>query len=173
MGKVALILFSTILFVGSCKERQPNVKVGKNGKDVLVFSPQDATMNDAMVHGNKTIDTFLNEFNNRKEGQDRFSVKVKLGNRTHTEYLWLDELNFETEKMVTGRLLNTPYKIENLNAGDSVSAHIDKIVDWSYVDNGYLIGGFTLRVMFEEYSEEQKAAIMQQMGYQIDPEIGI
>ncbi len=160
----------------SCKEKSTSRQdkiVGKDNKDVLVFDPQNLTMNQAMIKGKNTFDKFLEAFKNQKENQKDFSVKVKLSDASNTEYLWFSELTIKEEKVIMGVLQNAPYYLNDLNMGDSLTIDFEKIVDWSYIENNFLIGGYTLRVMFEKYPKEQKNKILKQLGYQIDSKIGI
>jgi uncharacterized protein YegJ (DUF2314 family) len=55
-----------------------------------------------------------------------------------------------------GRVDNQPRKIRGLKLGQLVSVNPNEISDWLYVDNGRLIGGYTVRVRYSELSPEQK-----------------
>jgi uncharacterized protein YegJ (DUF2314 family) len=44
-----------------------------------------------------------------------------------------------------GKVDNAPMKIHGLKIGQVVSANPDEISDWAYVDNGKLVGGYTIR----------------------------
>ncbi len=171
MKKFNYITLMILLFVSYCNAQ--TIVKGKDGKDIVTFDPQNSTMNEAMIAGQNTIKKFLKIFNNKQENQIRFSVKVKMSDDSNTEYLWLDELDFSKEGVVKGLLLNKPYYFSDFNIGDPLTMNLDKIVDWSYIEGGYLIGGFTLRVMFEKYSPDQKIEIQKQLGYRIDANKGI
>ena len=176
MKNIKPLILVILIFTMSCKEKstsRQDIIVGKDNKDVLVFDPQNSTMNQAMIKGKNTFDKFLEAFKNKKENQKDFSVKVKLSDASNTEYLWFSELTFKEEKVIIGVLQNVPYYLNDLNMGDSLSIGFEKIVDWSYIENNHLIGGYTLRVMFEKYPKEQKNEILKQLGYQIDSKIGI
>lgn len=176
MKNIKSLILVILIFTMSCKEKSTSRQdkiVGKDNKDVLVFDPQNLTMNQAMIKGKNTFDKFLEAFKNQKENQKDFSVKVKLSDASNTEYLWFSELTIKEEKVIMGVLQNAPYYLNDLNMGDSLTIDFEKIVDWSYIENNFLIGGYTLRVMFEKYPKEQKNKILKQLGYQIDSKIGI
>ncbi|MGY3794037.1 YegJ family protein [Aquimarina sp. 433] len=179
MKNTSFLILVILFFTFSCKEERvkntssQDIKVGKDDRDVVIFDPQNSTMNQAMLKGKKTFDKFIEAFNNKKENQKLFSVKVKINDLSNTEYLWISELTFKEEKTLKGVLQNDPYYINNINIGDTITIDFEKVVDWSYIEDNYLIGGYTLRVMFEKYKKEQKNEILKQLGYQIDSKIGI
>ena len=40
---------------------------------------------------------------------------------------------------------------------DKVEFHPSQISDWMYVENGYLVGGFTIQVIRDSLSTEERA----------------
>lgn len=55
-----------------------------------------------------------------------------------------------------GRVDNKPQKIHGLKLGQVVSVDPNQISDWLYVDNGKLVGGYTVRAHYDELSPQQK-----------------
>lgn len=130
-------------------------------------------MNAAMETGAKTIGRFFSAHEMPRSNQERFNVKIRLRTGPRVEYIWVEEIERENDGSVTGLLQNQPAISRTHRLGDRVSFSIGDIVDWAYIEDGYLIGGFTLRVMFEQYPQKQRTELQEKLGYRIDPSKGI
>ncbi|WP_335977983.1 YegJ family protein [Acinetobacter calcoaceticus] len=65
-------------------------------------------------------------------------------NQPLIEYMWIDQIGFDGST-ISGTLLNEPYIIDNVQAGETVSLQFDSIVDWIFLSNGTVHGGFTIQ----------------------------
>lgn len=65
-------------------------------------------------------------------------------NQPLIEYMWIDQIGFDGST-ISGTLLNEPYIIDNVQAGETVSLQFDSIVDWMFLSNGTVHGGFTIQ----------------------------
>ena len=52
--------------------------------------------------------------------------------------------------------------------GDELHAPVDQISDWMYVEDGKLVGGYTLRVVRDSLTEEQQAAFDSNLPFKIE-----
>ena len=57
-----------------------------------------------------------------------------------------------TGNRFVGVVDNKPNNIPGLKVGARASVNPDEISDWSYVDHGKLVGGYTIRVLYAEMS---------------------
>ncbi len=55
-----------------------------------------------------------------------------------------------------GRVDNEARKIQGLKLGQLVSFKPGEISDWLYIDHGKLVGGYTVRVQYNELSPKEK-----------------
>ncbi|WP_457794035.1 YegJ family protein [Acinetobacter baumannii] len=60
------------------------------------------------------------------------------------EYMWIDQVDFDGSTF-SGILLNEPYIIENVQAGETVRLQFESIVDWMFLSNGTVHGAFTIQ----------------------------
>ncbi|MFX4955606.1 DUF2314 domain-containing protein [Acinetobacter baumannii] len=60
------------------------------------------------------------------------------------EYIWIDQVDFDGST-ITGILLNEPYIIDNVQAGETVRLQFESIVDWMFLSNGTVHGAFTIQ----------------------------
>ncbi|WP_080648697.1 YegJ family protein [Acinetobacter lactucae] len=65
-------------------------------------------------------------------------------NQPLIEYMWIDQVNFDGST-ISGTLLNEPYIIDNVQAGETVRIQFEFIVDWMFLSNGVVHGGFTIQ----------------------------
>ncbi|MCG9490942.1 DUF2314 domain-containing protein [Acinetobacter pittii] len=65
-------------------------------------------------------------------------------NQPLIEYMWIDQVNFDGST-ISGTLLNEPYIIDNVQAGETVRIQFESVVDWMFLSNGVVHGGFTIQ----------------------------
>jgi uncharacterized protein YegJ (DUF2314 family) len=146
---------------------------GADSKDVVAFSSGDEAMNHAMQKGRQTLDRFFAAYAAPSPQQERFSLKVALRSGTGVEYIWLEHLQLADDGAISGVLLNQPSYSTEHRPGDRIAVNTNDVVDWSYIEDGYLVGGYTLRVMFERYPQERRETLQRQLGYRIDQNKGL
>ena len=52
--------------------------------------------------------------------------------------------------------------------GDRVSVNPNEITDWAFVENGRLVGGYTIRVLYSELSPERRKALEAEARFRIE-----
>lgn len=65
-------------------------------------------------------------------------------NQPLIEYMWIDQVDFDGS-IISGTLLNEPYIIDNVQAGETVRLQFESIVDWMFLSNGTVHGAFTIQ----------------------------
>lgn len=65
-------------------------------------------------------------------------------NQPLIEYMWIDQVDFDGST-ISGTLLNEPYIIDNVQAGETVRIQFESVVDWMFLSNGVVHGGFTIQ----------------------------
>jgi uncharacterized protein YegJ (DUF2314 family) len=55
-----------------------------------------------------------------------------------------------------GYVGNVPDKVKNLTLGQKVIIDKDNISDWMYLDSNFLVGGFTIRVLYNKMTDTEK-----------------
>ena len=82
------------------------------------------------------------------------------------EHLWLADVTISGNRFV-GYVDNQPTKIKGLKMGERVSVDPNEISDWAYIQNGRLIGGYTIRVLYMELSPGRRAALEKEAKFRI------
>ena len=71
------------------------------------------------------------------------------------EHIWLAGVHFNGNRFV-GVVDNRPSYISGLKIGDRASVNPDEVIDWSYVEDGRLVGGYTIRVLYSELTPAER-----------------
>lgn len=124
-------------------------------------------MNAAIGEARARLPEFLAALKRGGPSLARFSVKAKYELPSGAEYIWIGDVSYNGTSF-SGRLENVPRDIKGLKYGDAVTIHSDAVGDWLYVDDGQLIGAFTLRVIYRRMSPAQQEAFKQQLDYKFD-----
>lgn len=123
----------------------------------------DPEMTAAIAKARAGLDVFLARADDPGDNQRDFSVKVKVPLRDHSEFLWLRPFVRDGDHFV-GRVVNTPRDIANLKYGDRLAFERKDIADWSYKQNGRVIGNYTACVLIAREPPEQRAAFRDTYG---------
>lgn len=160
---------SSILFfalAGCTSQPEPDVIVKRDGKpDMVRSSSEDAEMNKAVKTAQQSVGKFISALKSPQAGQSNFAVKKPFPTDNGNEHIWLSELAFDG-KNFRGRVNNDPVDVRNVKVGDTVTVGKTEISDWNYTDKGKLIGGYTIRVLYNRMPESEKRDFRAQTGLQ-------
>ena len=130
---------------------------------------KDEQMERATAHARRTVGQFITALQHPQPGQKDFQVKkffvAKDG--SNSEHIWLADIHF-TGNRLQGVVDNKPAYIKGLKIGAKASVNPDEVSDWSYVENGHLIGGYTIRVIYSELSPQEKQDFEKEAGFHIE-----
>jgi uncharacterized protein YegJ (DUF2314 family) len=127
----------------------------------------DPEMTAAIARARDGLDGFLARAEHPAGNQRNFSVKVKVPLGAVSEFLWLRPFSRDGERFV-GRVVNQPRDIANLKYGDRLAFELKDIADWSYVEDGRMIGNYTACVLIAREPPEQRAAFLAKYGIDCD-----
>ena len=135
----------------------PGPEAGKsNTEPPYIEVPKNHTaMHRAVIQARKTVGTFIAALKNPAPGQKDFEIKKPFMQNGEIEHIWLSDVQF-TGNRFQARVDNQPRKIQGLKLGQVVSVDPKEISDWLYIDNGKLVGGYTVRVQYSELSAKEK-----------------
>jgi uncharacterized protein YegJ (DUF2314 family) len=125
-----------------------------------------AAMHEAVIKARKTVGKFIGALQHPTTGQTDFEVKKPFVQGINVEHIWLSDVVFTGSRFL-GRLDNTPQKIRGLKVGQLVSVNPNEISDWVYIDNGKLVGGYTIRVHYNELTPDQKKEFDRQANFRM------
>jgi len=167
-----LLLVGPLLIAGCAGQRVEHPlarEIRRTGVQPEVFriEDKDAQMHRAVKEARKTVGVFIAALKNPAKGQHDFEVKKPFAKDGEVEHLWLSDVEFSGNRF-HGRVDNHPRKIKGLKFGDRVSVNPDEISDWAFVDNGKLVGGYTIRVLSQNLSPERRKEFENETKVRID-----
>jgi uncharacterized protein YegJ (DUF2314 family) len=142
---------------------------GKNaeGEEAFTFSSGDAKMNAAIAQANKTWPLFEQNIFTGEPGTSHFAAKMIFRFLGDEEHLWLINLH-KKNGFLYGILDDPPFKIKDMKVGDTIMIKKDRISDWVYAENGKMIGGYTIRVIYNNMSPQEKQKYAASLPYKIE-----
>jgi uncharacterized protein YegJ (DUF2314 family) len=140
----------------------------KKGTEPKYFEvPSDhAAMHRAVIEARKAVGKCIIALKHPAPGQQEFEVKKPFIQGNQVEHIWLSDVRFVGNRF-QGQVDNRPRKIRELKLGQLVSVNPNEISDWLYVDNGKLVGGYTVRVHYNELSPQQKREFDREADFKI------
>ena len=98
--------------------------------------------------------------------QRDFQVKKLFIKDGKAEHIWLTDVKFNGNRFV-GSVDNRPEFIKGVKVGMRASVNPDEISDWSYVEDGHLVGGYTIRVLYSELTPAERQDFEKQADFHI------
>lgn len=161
--KTKLLVLITILCLVSCKES--NKIERENEPAIYGVESEDKEMNAAIEKANQTLNDFNIGLSNPKAQSQ--ALKVAFTDSNGTEHMWVGNVEFNNGKY-SGILNNDPEFVTEYKAGDKIDIDSSKISDWMYIENGKLFGGYTIKVLRNRMTDEERKQFDAESGMQID-----
>lgn len=153
--------------LSSC-QNDNSVKEKIQNDDVIEFKQDDNAMNNAIEEAKKTFSQFEELFKKPKDGQESFAIKVRFDTPDGGgEHIWIGDLKTDG-KVYTGVVNNEAQSTPDVKLGDTIQIDMNRMSDWMYLDKGVLKGGYTIRVMKNNLSDEEKKNFDKEVGFIIE-----
>lgn len=137
--------------------------------DVVRVSGEDERMEWAIEKANHTLHYFKDCLSNPKSNQNYFSLKARIEDGQSIEHIWLGDPEYDAEGSFYGIVGNVPLSLKNVKLNDRVGVSAENISDWMIVEEGRLIGGYTIRALREAYPPgPERDEFDQQVGLFVD-----
>lgn len=139
--------FFSKLFGRKNNDSRSNLRKRKDQPDVVDIRSKDEKMNWAMEKARLTLHYFEKCLESPKTGQSYFSVKVKIDELGVIEHIWLSEPSFDRDGNLFGIVGNKPIDVKNIELNQRIGIDKNLVSDWMIIENGRLIGGYTIRAI--------------------------
>lgn len=130
-----------------------------NDPETLQRNYDEKEMEAAIEKGRNTFNDFLTRFKTQQDGDQDYSVKVKISDDNGTEHFWLTDINLESEPY-SGIISNDPGIVKCVKIGQKYSFTFKDISDWMYMNDGKMYGNYTLRVLVKSMPKKQAEAYL-------------
>lgn len=137
------------------------------GRAVAVPS-DDPDMQQAFLETRRTMDQFIQHLRAPTLTEEYFAVKVRFSETVQSEYLWMSGVSYDGV-MFAGKLEGESDLLPlNYQPDNKYRAPLDAIYDWMIVDNGKLIGGYTIRVARRKMTPENRERFDEQLWFTVE-----
>ncbi len=127
----------------------------------------DAAMIAATAEAKRTLAAFIAKLETAEE-TTYCAVKVELDDEDgDTERLWLKGVTY-SEKIFSGILGEAPRRLNEYRKGQVVGVYADNVVDWMVVENGRLVGGYTIRAYRQNLSPQARKVFDKRVLFRFD-----
>ncbi|MGC1275266.1 MAG: DUF2314 domain-containing protein [Planctomycetaceae bacterium] len=168
MPRIRSLLPIVVLLGFGCGDDDGLDTVARPGNpDVVNVDDENELMNAAIAKAQSTVDEFIAALNAPKSNQTGFSVKYPLTVDGGAEHIWVSDVRYENETFV-GVLGNVPVNATAVKLGDEVTIPKGDVSDWMYLEEGRLVGGYTIRALREIMPAEQRAEFDKNAPFVID-----
>ncbi|HTL16757.1 MAG TPA: DUF2314 domain-containing protein [Patescibacteria group bacterium] len=143
MPRLPLLFFCLVLFAG-CGRPDKTINIADDDPEMLA----------AIAKARDTLPQFWNRYEKHDQGETDFALKVKISDKSQTEYFWVSELERKNGELF-GTINNDPELVHNVKLGQRLKIPAEDIADWLYLKQGKIVGNYTLRVLFKKMAPDE------------------
>ena len=132
---------------GKLFKKKETIRKREGNPDVYDLPNEDERMNWGMEKARLTLHYFEDCLSNPKEGQHYFSIKARVEDGNKVEHIWLTEPNFDEDGTIYGIISNKPIDVTTVSINEKIGIKKEYVSDWMIIENGRLIGGYTIRAI--------------------------
>lgn len=151
-----------------------DVVVRRKGNPDYIQLADDAesTMQAAIERAISEVEIFIEALTHSSISQSGFSVKKPFPYTTETgetgyEHIWLSDVVYR-DGVFIGSVGNEPVDASGIRLNDEATVEKTEISDWMYIDDGVLVGGYTLRVLRDRMSLLERKEMDDMLPFRIE-----
>lgn len=137
--------------------------------NIATLRADDEGLAAAKAQATATLPAFLQRLSAPGVDRATTAVKAPLVVPNGTEHVWLSNIRVEGHEFL-GTIDNNPRPETGKRAGDLVRVRQSEISDWKVIENGQLVGGFTIRYFVSRMPAKQRAALIANLPFAIGDE---
>ncbi|HHC81206.1 MAG TPA: DUF2314 domain-containing protein [Flavobacteriia bacterium] len=132
---------------GKLFKKKETIRKREGNPDVYDLPNEDERMNWGMEKARLTLHYFEDCLSNPKDGQHYFSIKARVEDGNKVEHIWLTETSFDEDGTIYGIISNKPIDVTTVSINEKIGIKKEYVSDWMIIENGRLIGGYTIRAI--------------------------
>jgi uncharacterized protein YegJ (DUF2314 family) len=126
----------------------------------------DLEMEAAFQEARDTLDSFIQKIGTSHPDRTLVAVKVRFVlPDSSTQDLWVDQITYQNDSF--RGTMGDDIPSLRLSIDDKITIARKDVMDWMIVEDGKLIGGYTIRLAFQRMSPEQKERFLETVHYSI------
>ena len=157
----ALVCLGLLFALSACQSEE-----SFNSKGIYNVAAGDPEMLATMKQARATLPRFLAAVQRHDSLDSNFAVKLPFADGEQTEYIWLGEPALENGKWY-GTVDNTPEYTHEVREGERVPFDTAKVADWNYTRKGELMGGYSVRLLRNRMTPQERAEFDESTGWTI------
>lgn len=171
--KTSLIVVISLLFFCAVRAEDKTTTdshgiIRRSGEpDCFQVADNNKEMAQAVQKARKALPQFFDAVRSLKSNQSRFAVKKPFIEGEKVEHLWVNDLSFDG-RVFRGKVDNEPLDLKGVHLGDEVTVSPEEISDWMFVQDGKLVGGYTVRCCYRHLSSAEKKQFEKDAGCRVD-----
>jgi uncharacterized protein YegJ (DUF2314 family) len=155
-------LFAVCFIVAACSRAPTKIPAA-------VLRPRldsDMEMEAAFQHARNSLDAFIQRIDTPHPNRTLVAVKVRFVlPDSSTQDLWVDQITYKDGSF--HGTMGDDIPTLKLSVDDKITIPRKDIVDWMIVEDGKLIGGYTIRLAYKRMTPEQKEQFLKSINYSI------
>ena len=162
------ILIASLALAACDSKKSSSETIRREGQPDYVHVPdKDPEMDKAIQTARDSVDTFIAALKAPAAGQGNFTVKKPFKDGEQVEHIWLSNATFDGTQF-SGRVDNEPVDVKNVKLGQTATAAKNEISDWFYIENGKLVGGYTIRALYSRMPPDEKKDFDAHAGFKLE-----
>lgn len=127
---------------------------------------ENKEMLNAVIMAKNTFSEFELAIKSNHPDFKNFTLKKPFESPEGDEHLWIKEIMFYAKKnKYVGIIADVPMHTEKVKMNDIVEIDKNEISDWMYFENNVVKGGYTLRVLRNNMTAEDRKLFDTESGY--------
>lgn len=127
----------------------------------------DVELESAIRQARNTLDQFTDKITSPHPDRTFVAVKVRFFPPDGLpQDIWVDEITY-TGSSFRGNIGDDIPSLK-LSAGEKIVVPTKDIVDWMIVEDGKLVGGYTIRLAYQRMSPEEKERFLETLDYSME-----
>ncbi|MFZ5902702.1 MAG: DUF2314 domain-containing protein [Chloroflexota bacterium] len=126
----------------------------------------DAEFEQAVSRARESLDEFKTLLQSPNPTRTFAALKVRFTSPDGQQDIWVDNVTYEDGEF--HGLMGDDLPALRLAFGERVDVPVEDILDWMIVEDGRLIGGYTIRLAYSRMTPEEKEFFLKDAGYSID-----
>lgn len=127
----------------------------------------DPKLQAALTKARSTVETIISALKAPKPTQASFQVKKAFEDAGMTEHIWLSDVTIDGDQF-SGTIGNDPQHVKNVKFGQKATVAKSEISDWMFIDDGKLVGGYSILAMRESMTPAERSSFDKSLPFKID-----
>ena len=129
----------------------------------------DPEMEAAFRQARDTLDSFIQKIGTTHPGRTLVAVKVRFVlPDSSSQDIWVDQITYDDQAGLFHGVMGDDIPTLKLSVDDKITIDRKDIVDWMIVENGKLIGGYTIRLAYQRMTPAQKERFLETVHYSVE-----